>query len=164
LHRAHALTFAAMLAVSSPDFAQTGAHNGPPADLTSLARGADRIVVATVTRVDPVFQTNEFGDRLIVSRTHLHVDAVLKSGRAVDEEAIVLELEGGTIGELTLDVSDLPSLGRGERAVVFLRRNDRGAVVPHGRGNGILKLDPSDRVQGTDLTLAAVRQAVDRAR
>jgi hypothetical protein len=61
-------------------------------------------------------------------------------------------------------VSDLPRLERGERAVVFLRRNTRGAIVPHGRGHGILKLDPSDRVQGTQLTLSAVRRAVERAR
>jgi hypothetical protein len=144
--------------------APVAAQHRPYTDLTSLARGADRVVVATVTRVAPVFQTNEFGDELIVSRTHLHVDAVLKSGRGPDDQALVLEVEGGTIGDLTLDVSDLPTLQRGERAVVFLRRNSRGAIVPHGRGQGILKLDASDRIQGTQLTLSVVRQAVERGR
>jgi len=117
-----------------------------------------------VILVDPAFQTNEFGDELIVSRTHLRVDTVLKGGRQTDDEVVVMELEGGTIGDLTLDVSDLPSLERGERAVVFLGRNSRGALVPHGRGHGILKLESSGRVTGTQLTLAAVRQAVERAR
>jgi len=144
--------------------APVAAQHGPSIDLTSLARGADRVVVATVTRVAPVFQTNEFGDELIVSRTHLHVDAVLKPDRRTDEQTLVLEVEGGTIGDLTLEVSDLPTLQRGERAVVFLRRNSRGAIVPHGRGHGILKLDASDRIKGTQLTLSTVRQAVERGR
>jgi hypothetical protein len=160
VHRAHALFLAAMLALAGP----VAAQEGLPVDLTSLARGADRVVVATVTRVDPIFQSNGFGDQLIVSRTHLRVDTVLKNGRATDDQALVLELEGGTIGDLTLEVSDLPSLERGERAVLFLGRDTRGATVPHGRGQGILKLDSSDRVQGTQLTLSAVRQAVERAR
>lgn len=160
MHSRPALVITAILALAAPAIAQ----HGPPVDLTNLSRGADRVVVATVTHVAPVFQTNEFGDQLIVSRTHLRVDTVLKSGGPSDDQNVVLELEGGTIGDLKLDVSDLPSLERGERAVVFLRRNGRGAIVPHGRGDGILKLDSSDRVKGTQLTLSAVRQAVERAR
>ncbi len=160
MHSRPALVIAAILSLAAPVIAQ----HGPPADLASLSRGADRVIVATVTRVEPVFQANEFGDQLIVSRTHLRVDTVLKGGRPSDEQAVVLEVEGGTIGDLTLDVSDLPSMERGERAVVFLKRNSRGANVPHGRGDGILKLDSSDRVKGTQLTLSAVRQAVERAR
>ena len=156
-----ALLLAALVFTVLPAHAQ-----GPRTDLTSLARSADRVVVATVTRVDPVFQSNEFGDRLIVSRTHLHVDSVLKNGGkpGSDLEDVVLEVEGGTIGDLTLTVSDLPSLERGERAVVFLRQNGRGALVPHGRGEGILKLNSSDRVNGSSVTLSAIRSAVEAAR
>jgi hypothetical protein len=160
VHRIHAFLIVALLAPGGT----VAAQHGPPVDLTSLARGADRVVLATVTRVDPVFQTNEFGDKLIVSRTHLRVDTTLKNGRQPDSDALVLELEGGTIGDLKLEVSDLPSLERGDRAVVFVRQNGRGALVPHGRGHGILKLDASDRVEGTQLTLSAVRHAVQRAR
>ena len=160
MHSSHTLALAAIFALGAPVLAQ----HGPPADLTTLSRGADRVVVARVMHVDPVYQTNEFGDRLIISRTRLHIDAVLKGGRDADGDSVILELEGGTIGDITLDVSDLPTLERGERAVVFLRKNGRGAVVPHGRGEGILKLDSSDRVKGKPLTLSAVRQAVERAR
>lgn len=156
-----ALFFAALVTSAASSSADVSR-----ADLTSLARGADRVVVATVTDVDPVFQSNEFGDRLIVSRTHLRVDSVLKNGNGPgsDLQSIVMELEGGTIGDLTLTVSDLPSLERGERAVVFLRQNSRGVLAPHGRGHGILKLDSSDRVEGSTLTLAEIRNAVDQAR
>ena len=161
MHRILSVVVAAVFAGGG---AVVVAQHGPPIDVTALARGADRVLVATVILVDPAFQTNEFGDELIVSRTHLRVDTVLKGGRQTDDEVVVMELEGGTIGDLTLDVSDLPSLERGERAVVFLGRNSRGALVPHGRGHGILKLESSGRVTGTQLTLAAVRQAVERAR
>ena len=134
-------------------------------DLSTLTRGAKRVVVATVIGVEPVFQSNEFGDQLIVSRTHLRVDEVLKPGQPSGEsETVVMELEGGTIGDLTLTVSDLPILARGERAVIFLQENSRGAVVPHERGHGILELDASDHVKGTGLTLAAVRRAIATAR
>jgi hypothetical protein len=161
VYRTHVLILAATLALSVPVIAQ----HGRPSDLTGLARAAERVVVATVTRVEPVFQKNEHGDELIVSRTHLRIDTVLKGNRpAPEEEAVVVEVEGGTIGELTLDVSDLPTLERGERAVLFLSKNARGANVPEGRGEGILKLDPSDRVTGTGLTLAEIRAAVERGR
>jgi hypothetical protein len=149
-----------MLFASTPLVAQ----HGPPVDLSALARGADRIVVATVTQVTPAFQRNEFGDELIVSHTRLRIEAGLKGRGKAGEQDVVLELEGGTIGDLTLEVSDLPSLERGDRAVVFLRQNRRGAFVPHGRGQGILKLDSTDHVHGSHLTLSDVRQAVERAR
>jgi hypothetical protein len=134
-------------------------------DLSTLSRGARRVVVATVMQVEPVFASNEFGDQLIVSRTHLRVDEVLKPGKPTEEtQEVVMELEGGTIGDLTLTVSDLPVLERGERAVIFLHQNSRGAVVPHERGHGILKLDASNHVDGTGLTLAEVRRAVAATR
>ena len=134
-------------------------------DISSLSRGAHRIVVATVTRVDPVFQNNEFGDQLIVSRTQLRIHEVLKGAPVAGvAESVVMELEGGTIGDLTLTVSDLPILAPGERAVIFMRQNARGALVPHERGHGILKLDSSDHVRGTELPLSAIRRAVAAAR
>ena len=130
-------------------------------DLPTLSRGAQRVIVATVIQVDPVFASNEYGDQLIISRTRLRVDEVLKAGKqAADTGEVLMELEGGTIGDLTLTVSDLPVLRRGERAVVFLQQNSQGAFVPHERGRGILKLDASNHVDGTGITLAEVRRAV----
>jgi hypothetical protein len=71
-----------------------------------------------------------------------------------------VEIEGGTIGDLTLNVSDQASFVRGERAVFYLRRSARGSFVPHLRGQGVLKLDRSDRVSGSALTLQAIRREV----
>ena len=134
-------------------------------DLVDVARGAQRVVVATVMHVEPVFQVNAHGDQLIVSRTHLRIDEVLKGARpAAESHDVVMEVEGGTLGDVTLTVSDLPVMTRGERAVVFLRQNSRGAMVPHERGHGILKLDSSNHVPESGLSLAAIRKAVSSAR
>lgn len=163
MQRVTALVVCALLAGAAPATSQ----DGPRADLTSLSRGAERVLVATVVRVDPVRQSNEFGDQLIVSRLHVRVDTVLKGSRgpaAAPHDQLVVEVEGGTIGDLTLTVSDMPRLERGERAVLFLRQNGRGAFVPHNRGHGILELDSSDRVRGRALTLSDVRRAVEQAR
>ena len=71
-------------------------------------------------------------------------------------------VEGGTVGDLTMDVSDLPSLQPQERAVFFLAEGRPGDpdYRPHGRGLGILTLDATDHITGSDVTLDDVRRAV----
>jgi hypothetical protein len=137
------------------------ADTGVPVDLPTRARGAERVIVASVQRVRPEYRRNEFGDELIVSQADLRVSEVLK-GRGAGGETVVVEVEGGTIGEVTLHVSDLPALAAGENAVFFLARvpGDEDKYVPHLRGLGVLKLDAADRVIGTGSTLADVRRAV----
>jgi hypothetical protein len=124
--------------------------------LAERARGAERVVVGRVTAVSPIWRVNEFGDRLIVSVVSVAVDETLRGQRAA---AVEVEVEGGTIGELTLHVSDLGSFAPGDRAVFYLNRNTRGAFIPHLRGQGLLKLDDSDRVRGSGLTLAEIRRS-----
>jgi hypothetical protein len=126
-----------------------------PVDIPERIRGAERVVVAQVMRSDARLQRNRFGDELIVSRVQLHVHEALKGGYAA---TLVLALEGGTVGEVTMRVSDLPQLEPGERAVFFLERGESDQHVPHLRGQGILKLNDEDRVEGTSLTLDMVRR------
>lgn len=125
------------------------------------ARASERVVVATVSSVQAGYQTNEFGDRLIVSRVTLEVTEVMKGGVA---RALEMDLEGGTVDGITLAVSDLPALRRGEQAVFFLSPGRSGRLVPHLRGQSILKLDANRKVAGTDVDLAEIRAAVQGAR
>jgi hypothetical protein len=129
--------------------------------LADRARGAESVVVGRVTAVNPVWRTNEFGDRLIVSVVNVAVDETLR-GSALPN--VDVEVEGGTIGDLTLHVSDLEPVVPGDRAVFYLTRNVRGALVPHRRGQGLLKLDRSDRVRGSGVTLAEIRRSAAQAR
>lgn len=123
--------------------------------LAERARGAERVVLGRVTTVEAVWRTNEFGDRLIVSVVNVAVDETL---RGPAQASVTVEVEGGTIGDLTLHVSDLESVAPGDRAVFYLARNARGVFVPHLRGQGLLKLDRTDRVRGSTVTLAEIRR------
>ena len=131
----------------------------PPIDIPGRARGAERVVVARVARVEPIALQNEFGDQLIVSRTTLVIEEVLKGPAS---PTLILDIEGGSLGDLALHVSDLPSVSPGERAVFFVRRSSTGRNVPHLRGAGILKLNADDVVDGTDLALDTIRAQMGR--
>ena len=126
-------------------------------DLAERVRKAERVVVATVDRVEAIFDINEFGDQLIFSIASVRLAETLKGQ---SERTLTVWVEGGTVGDLTLDVSDMPTIEAGERAVFLLDSTPAGTYVPHDRGRGILKLDPGDRVRGTDITLEDVRAAV----
>jgi len=137
--------------------ALVSAQMGAPADVPAQARGAKRVVVGRILDVQGQFQTNRFGDRLIVSNAPLEVSETLKGAPAA---LLRLSVEGGTVGDLTLRVSDLPAVHPGDRGVFFLDDDGSGMHVPHDRGRGVLKLTEADRVEGTTLTLDDVRKQV----
>jgi hypothetical protein len=141
--------------------AGVGSAQETAVSLTERGRGADRVVVGRVSSVNPQWQVNEFGDRLIVSTVRVTVEETLKGDA---QQAVALEVEGGTIGGLTLHVSDLAAFAPGDRAVFYLKRNARGAFIPHLRGQGLLKLDAGNRVAGSNVTLAEIRRATAAAR
>ena len=128
-----------------------------PVPIAERARGAERVVAGRVSSVTPEWQLNDYGDRLIVSVVRVNVTETMKgeSSPTVD-----VEVEGGTIGTLTLGVSDQLTFTPGERALFFVRRNRRGRFVPHLRGQGTIKLDAAGRVPGTSLTLDEIRREV----
>lgn len=152
-----------LLSVCTLALATTGValHAGShlPVDIPDRIRGAERVVVAQVARLDARYERNRFGDELIVSRVLLRVHETLKGTPA---PTLSLSLEGGTVDDVTMRVSDLPGLEPGERAVFFLDRGQAGLHVPHLRGQGILKLDDMDRVEGASLTLDAIRVMAGR--
>jgi hypothetical protein len=132
------------------------AEIGPPTDVAAHSRGAGKVVVARVANVHSTFATNRFGDQLIVSNAVLEVLETLKGN---PQAVTTVTVEGGTVGDLTLRVSDMQELKEGDRAVFFLDDDGIGHV-PHGRGRGILMLDDGDKVQGSNLTLQQVKDAV----
>jgi hypothetical protein len=147
-------TFVLATAMSLPLAAQRGPHD---VSIGDRARGAERVVVATVVGVTSEFSTNDYGDQLIVSHAQLRVDESLKGAGPA---SFVLDVEGGTVGEITLQVSDMPVLNRGERAVVFVTSTRSGRKVPHMRNLGVLKLDSADMVRGTSIPLAEVKRQI----
>lgn len=136
------------------------ASGGPQVGIQERARGAAKVVVATTTTVTPVWRTNSYGDQLIVSLVGLQVEETIKGQPA---SFVSLDLEGGTIGDITLHVSSLPSLKPGERAVFFLDETGSGSHVPHLKGLGILKLETNNQVRGSSLRLDDIRRMAQGA-
>jgi hypothetical protein len=128
---------------------------GRPVSLAERIQGAGVVVVATPSSVSAGWKENAFGDRLIVSRFVLHVEEALKGAPGRD---VPLDLEGGTLDGVTLQVSNLPTLAPGDRAVFFLDLATDGAFQPHLRGQGILKLDNQNFVKGSSLSLDEIRR------
>ena len=118
------------------------------------------MVLATVTDVESAFGENDFGDSLILSHVTFRVDETMKGKH---DETLTMTIEGGTVGDLTLEVSDMPRMERGERAVLFVEDSRKGGYVPHRRGAGVMKVDESDNVADSDLTLQDIRAAVKAA-
>jgi hypothetical protein len=140
---------------------QAASAQPAPLPLAERARRAERVVVGHAASVAPTWQINEFGDRLIVSRVRVNVSETLKGQPAA---ILDVDVEGGTIGGLTLQVSDQVSISTGERAVFYVKATARGTFVPHLRGQGVLKLDSANRVKGSNLTLEQIRREVAAAR
>jgi hypothetical protein len=134
-----------------------GAQGNRVLPLDMRVSGAQRVVVATARTVNASWRENQFGDRIIVSRILLDVEENLKGGAT---QTVWMELAGGTLDGRTLRVSDVPEFKPGERAVLMLDQTDTGVYLPHLRGQGILKLDDSDVVQGTSTRLDDIRRAV----
>lgn len=131
------------------------AAQSPVVSITERMRGASTVVVARVESVAGQWMENEQGDRVIVSKVLLRVEEALKGTPAQVEW---LDLEGGSVDGITLQVSSLPVLHTGERAVFFLDRATNGPQWrPHLRGLGILKLDDRDTVGGGAISLDDIR-------
>ena len=156
------MRFGLFTAVACLSVGTVVAASGPPVDVAARAKGASKIVVGKVTSVEPGrFDVNEFGDRLIYTRAWVEVEETLKGS---PQNLVAVDVEGGTAGDLRLEVSDVEPLRRGDRAVLFLNAERNGAHAPNGRGSGVLKLDSSDRVKNnTTLTLTDLKTKVRSA-
>ena len=147
----------ALFLVTSPTVFAAGSR---PVDIPERARGARSVVIARTAEVTPMWQTNEFGDLLIVSQVRLEVEETLKGAPV---SSLWMNVEGGTLNGVTLRVSSLPAMEPGERGVFFVDDLPDGSHVPHLKGLGILKLDRADQVRGTSLLLRDLRRMVQDA-
>ena len=140
--------------------ASVSASVDAPLELVERTRGASKVILATVVAAEAEFGENEYGDQLILTQVTVEVDETMKGAH---EAGVVVTIEGGTIGDLTLDVSDMPKMTKGERAVLFLTNTPSGAYVPYRRGSSVMEVDADDNVTGTGLTLDELRAAVKSA-
>jgi hypothetical protein len=124
------------------------------ASLEERFAGSEQVVVAEARNVEASWRQNAHGDRIIVSRILLQVSESLKGAGA---RQMWLEVEGGTVDGITLEVSSLPLIRQGDRAVFFLNPV-REVHRPFLKGQGILPLDENDMVEGSSLHLSTIRR------
>ena len=127
---------------------------GRVATLEQRFTGAERVVVAAASAVSAGWRQTVYGDRIIVTRVLLNVDETFKGAAA---EQLWLEIEGGTVDGVTLEVSSVPLMHAGERAVFFLDAAEGNLHRPFLKGQGILKLDKDELVRGSTLHLNQIR-------
>ena len=140
-------------------------HAGSPranhqADLKSRIKGAERALVGHVTRISPYMKKTDRGDVLIMSHVEIAVEETLK-GQA--SGTVPMEIEGGTLNGMTMEVSDMPQMTPNLRVVAIVTQNARGETVPHLRGAGVLELE-QEHVKNSDLWLDDIRLAAAEAR
>lgn len=136
--------------------ATTPARTEPttPTALKSAVQQAKFALVGTVTDTHASRRKSQWGDEIIVTRAVLRTDEVLKGG---PPSWVPIDLEGGTVDGITMEVSHTPLVWRGERAVFLVDQLADGRFIAHDRGAGILKLRPDDRVADSALTLNEIR-------
>jgi hypothetical protein len=146
------LTLAGAFAVAIA--APLSAHVVKPATIQERAHGAQRVVVASVSQTNARYERNQYGDNLIVTHATLNVEENIKGKGG----AATVAVEGGTVNGVTLHVSSLPMMAPGDRAVFFLNPTANGEYLPYLRGQGILKLDATNHVRGSSLTVDDIRR------
>ncbi len=122
--------------------------------LDELTAKADSILVGEVTDIT-YYQEGEGNIYTLVT---LSMDQTIKGET---QEEVVIKLPGGEVGRLRLWVSDTPSFKLGEKAVVFLEKEENTFDVC-GWYQGKFSVD-DDRMVGTDQSLTSFIAAIDQS-
>lgn len=136
-----------------------GARRAPDREIARCCLSACR-EVGRLPLSRAVLQTNEHGDRLIVSKAHLLVHESLR-GRSRKHSTSRWKAARSARSRWPSQTSRAYPLASGPSSVP---RDARGRLVPHLRGQSILKLDAQDCVAGSTLSLAALRAEILAAR
>jgi hypothetical protein len=123
--------------------------------LNAGIRQAAFTLVGTVTETRASRRRSSFGDEVIVTTAIIQVTERL---RGLAPSWLPVEVEGGSVGDVTMEVSDTPMLRRGDRAVFMIDRLKDGRYTLHDRGRGIAPLMADDHIKDSALTLDAVRR------
>jgi hypothetical protein len=117
-----------------------------------LAAASDRVLIGTVGN-----RASHWGDD-----AHIYTDLVIYpdlSLKGEDGGPVVVQLLGGSVGDVTMTVSDGPDLPEGEPVVVFLKREGaRFAVV--GRSAGAIRAKSADAAAAVESGISAAERTV----
>ena len=103
-----------------------------PEDPSSLAGGADGIVLGTVTAVESRWTA----DRTIETTALIALDATVRG--TFPGRALTVTVQGGTVDGVTQVVEDEPVLARGNRGFYLLDRKGPARFGIHGARQGVI--------------------------
>ena len=154
-----------MLAVLATLMALPTVAAGATADFAYRFAHADAVIIATVCKVEARWDTNQFGDQLIVTLASLCTEpgGVLKGNQRSD---YALDIEGGTLDGVTLELSHLPLLRVGDRGLFLLERGHAKVYELAGDGLGFFQFDTAgqrvtDYYSTLTISMTAVRAVAD---
>ena len=117
-----------------------------PPTFDELVGQAETIFEGTVTDVQSQW-AGEGGQRHIVTYVTFKVNDVLKGEPGA---SYTLRMLGGTIGDMTMKVTDTPEFKQGDRDIVFVENNGRQFVPLVGIMHGRFRVE-KDAGSGTDV-------------
>jgi hypothetical protein len=128
------------------------------------AKHADLVISGKVLSSSASMETNDYGDKLIVTHQKVQVAEWLKGS---SNSTIDMDIIGGTLNGTTLTVSDQPEpLETGDQAIMFLSQQDNGHFnvaqagltgSDIGASEGIMKLNANGQTEEGNLTSAQVK-------
>jgi hypothetical protein len=108
-------------------------------DLEALVAEADQVVLARVLALNSYFDARG----QIVTDVSMQVEESVKGDHAPGA-AIVVQRQGGTVGDVGMRVSGEPNFVIGETVVLFGARATGGALRPVGMSQGALRVFEKD--------------------
>lgn len=100
-----------------------------PADVASLTSAADVVVRARVVRVESGWAGGDPSSGLIVTQAELQP---LETWKGAPSATVVVNVPGGSVGELGQVAQGAATFARGDEVVVFLKRRSPDVFqVPH---------------------------------
>lgn len=126
-----------------------------PAQATKISKAdleATHILMGKVENVDSFFGVNERGDQIILSHVRVKALKWIKGDHASFVEFVV---EGGSVGDLALKVSDIPEFEKGQRLRLLLKRENGEFKYEDSEIEEPVRFKPAKAAAGCCKTYAA---------
>ena len=126
-----------------------------------LTKASQTIIIGQV--MDVKSQWNETGDE-IITRADVAVKEIIRGGFN-HERHLIVEYEGGEIGDIGLRVSDSPTLIKGENVVLFLKllKETKNGLLCKivGRAQGKYSIDQDGIARKTGFNVLKGKEAIE---
>ena len=107
-------------------------------DRNYIIRTADYIIEGTVIKVETKWGEWPPGNEIILTYTDISIEKYVR-GNHFEEDSLQIITPGGTIGDITVLVSDTPIFHEGKQVRLYLVENDGEFIIVCGE-SGIVEL------------------------